>query len=200
MKLRKWFTLIELIIVIIIIGILMYWLIPKYSFWNLFKETSLKVKTYWQSLVNIWNVDWNLSNFTTEVFWNTNWTTELWTNDFFKLVNTNLNADTTEPNYKQNWKNMLDGLEDILKNACSKIQVKYFPDSATYLTTSLWKDKKLNVYTTNDNVDWIDLICSMKKEINWYKKFHIIWFSDNITIINKKWENKDVNYLTLISN
>lgn len=198
--LKKWFTLVELIIVIIIIWVLMLWLLPKMSFWNIFKETSLKANKYAQTMVSIWNSDWDLWNFSKQIFGSTNWMAQETPVKFQKDILASISSNNTTPTNSTDAKNMYDDLFSIFASKCSKIEVKHFPDASAYITSSLWKSEKFNTFTTNTTVDWIDTICTLKSPIKGMKTFHLIWFSSPITLSRSDGVKVNTEKLSLIWN
>jgi len=166
----------------------------------MFKVTSLKVKTMGQELTNVWSANWNLVDFTTQVFGSANWISSEKPKTFINDVLANINKNTTEPWFKWPAKTIITNIAPILRSDCNKVWVTYFPDSSSYIIAWLWKDKKLRTYTTTDNTDWLDIICNMKTKINWYSKFHIVLTSDTIALKNSNWNITNSNHLTLISN
>lgn len=197
-RLKKWFTLIEMLIVIIIIGILALKLIPKVSFWNVISTLEIKQKLYGSAMVNTANEKYWLKWFSKEIFWSETGLPATKPAALKDLILKNSNKSTTAVYYKE-YARPLTNVLDVLNKYCSTVEPKYVPDISTYITPSLGQDKDATTYSTLSKYDAVDLICNLKSPMNWFTKTHVIWIGWNATLKDSQGNYYTKNVLVLLS-
>jgi len=197
--LKKWFTLIEMLIVITIIWVLIYTLIPKTSMWNVISSLETKWKLYGENMVSAANKNrhW-LQDFSKQIFGSENWVAATKIANLEDLITTNKNKDTTAL-YNREYADWVSNVLTVLSHYCSTVQPKYVPDISSYIVAWLWKDKDQLSYSTKSKYDAIDLICTLKNPANGNTKVHVIWIWWNATLVDSTNHDKDKNLLILLS-
>jgi len=200
-KFKKAFTLIEMLIVVAIIGILIT-IFVKWFHWKTFMEmTSNKLKDSAMAVTNIvqTNPDFTISDITKILVWDENGVTDVKPNELYNTISKRL-KETDAVNVSKN----LEITKDFFKlytDRCKTVDVKPFDDSSSYINNDM-KGPNGEEYSTNDAIEWIDVVCNLKKPENGYKKVHNMLFWDTVSFkksIHWKEKYEDANYLQVYS-
>ncbi len=199
--LKKAFTLIEILIVVAIIWLLMMIFIKGFHGKTFMEISSNKLKDSAMAVTNIvqTNPDFTIRDITKILVWDENGVTGVKPTELYKTITKNLKT-TDAVNIAKN----LEVTKDFFKlytDRCKTVDIIPIDDSSTYITTD-FKGPNGEVFITNDSVEWIDVVCNLKKPENGYKKVHNILFWDTVSFkktIHWKEIYEDKNYLQVYS-